>query len=59
MIKQVAKVKQDDYKIEMQHNPVDYNSTNESKEYLNSLKLEQNKKEAFKKVNININYDKD
>jgi len=43
----------------MQHNPVDYNSTNESKEYLNSLKLEQNKKETFKKVNININYEKD
>lgn len=59
LIKKVAKEKQDDYKIEMQHIPADYNSTNESKEYLNSLKLEQNKKETFKKVNININYEKD
>lgn len=32
LITKVAKNKNEDFKIEMQHNPVDYNSTNESKD---------------------------
>lgn len=32
LISQVAKNKNEDFKIEMQHNPVDYNSTNDSKD---------------------------